>query len=244
MDLSVKSIKPWEGKSIKKHIYSLIGLGIIIGPLALSFDQKVFFIGNILPVLVATVVVGAIYIAWDAWVVRLGDWKFNPEWTGMWRLFDLPAGEWLFFLSVPYASLFLFEVFGAYFGRAMVSIVPRWMSFVLAGVFMSLAYAFRKKHYTFLAMFSVAVFMVLQGLLVPDFWKRQDILLTMGSSVGTFLLVNGIYTRLPTIHYNPNAIWGVRVGTIPLEDFFYNLGMLGFYLLVYWLAKWGVQPWV
>ncbi len=215
-----------------------------MGPLLLSFDQKVFFIGNLVPVLVATAVVGALYIAWDSWVVKLGDWKFNPEYTGQWTLFGLPAGEWLFFASVPYASLFLFEVFGAYFGREMIVFVPRWWSFALAGLLVSLAWIWRRRHYSFLALISSAAFLVAQGLWVPDFWKRQDVLLTMAASFGTFLLVNGVYTRLPTIFYNPRATWGVRVGTIPLEDFFYNLGMIGLYLIVYWLVKWGPQPWV
>lgn len=210
----------------------------------MSFDQKVFFIGSIVPVLVATVVVGALYIAWDSWVVKLGDWEFNPEFTGHWRLLRLPAGEWLFFLSVPYATLFLFEVFGAYFGRDQILGLPRWLSFAVAGGLLGLAYFFRARHYSFLALTSSAAFLVAQGLWVPDFWKRLDALLTMAASFGTFLLINGIYTRLPTIHYNPKATWGMRVGTIPLEDFFYNLGMIGLYLIVYWLVKWGPQPWV
>lgn len=202
-----------------------------------------FFIGNLVPVLIATVLVGAVYVAWDSWVVRRGDWSFDPEWTGTWRLWRLPAGEWLFFLAVPYATLFLFEVFGAYFGRLVLPGPPRWLSFALAGGAMSAAWAWRSRPYTFLALASTAAFLLLQGLLLPDFWKRLDVLLTVAASFGTFLLVNGIYTRLPTIHYNPAAIWGVRVGTIPLEDFFYNFGMLGLYLTVYWLAKWGPQPW-
>ncbi|HTH12901.1 MAG TPA: lycopene cyclase domain-containing protein, partial [Spirochaetia bacterium] len=48
-----------------------------------------------------------------------------------------------------------------------------------------------------------------------------------------FVVVNGLYTALPTIFYNPRALWGIRIGTIPLEDFFYNLGYLGLTLCFY-----------
>ncbi len=229
---------------MKKHTYSLIGLGIFLGPVALSFDTKVFFIGNWWPILISVLIVSALYIIWDSLVVKRGDWEFTTEWTGTWRLARLPAGEWAFFLAVPYAILFMLEVFGIYFGRDGVWDAPRSLPFILSGVFFILAYVFRTKGYTVLAMLSSAVFFLFQGLFFPDFWERRDLLLVIAASFGVFTLVDGIYTRLPTIHYNPKAIWGIRVGTIPLEDFFYNLGMIGLYVLVYSLVKSGPQAWV
>jgi hypothetical protein len=35
------------------------------------------------------------------------------------------------------------------------------------------------------------------------------------------------------VEYNPQAIFGTRILTIPVEDFFYNYSMLSFYLLFY-----------
>jgi lycopene cyclase domain-containing protein len=52
-----------------------------------------------------------------------------------------------------------------------------------------------------------------------------------------FAVVNGIYTSLPTIRYSPQAILGIRIGSIPLEDFFYNLAYLGLTLVVYLASK-------
>lgn len=229
---------------MSKHAYTLIGLGILAGPLALSFDQRVFFVQHWPWVGLATLLVGSVYVAWDAWAVRRGHWTFEPRWTGSWRLWELPAGEWLFFVAVPYATVFLLEVFGSYFGRDAVAPVPRWVSFALAASFLSLAWAWREKGYTFLALLACAVFLTLQGLVVVDFWKRRDVLLTMLTSFGAFLLINGLYTRLPTIHYSPQSIWGPKVFTIPLEDFLYNLSLVGLYLTVYLWLKEGAQPWV
>jgi lycopene cyclase domain-containing protein len=56
-----------------------------------------------------------------------------------------------------------------------------------------------------------------------------------------FLIINTVLTALPVVEYNSKAIWGLRVGTIPLEDFFYNYAMLSFYLLVYRIAKKFIQ---
>jgi lycopene cyclase domain-containing protein len=50
-----------------------------------------------------------------------------------------------------------------------------------------------------------------------------------------FAIVDGVFTALPTIWYNPKAITGLRIGPIPLEDFFYNLSFLGLTLCFYLL---------
>ena len=52
-----------------------------------------------------------------------------------------------------------------------------------------------------------------------------------------FLLVNSVLTALPVVEYNPTAIFGFRIFTIPIEDFSYNYAMLSFYLLVYRMRR-------
>jgi lycopene cyclase domain-containing protein len=52
-------------------------------------------------------------------------------------------------------------------------------------------------------------------------------------SIIAFLIVNGVLTYLPIVEYNPQAIWGIRIVSIPLEDLFYNIGMLGLFLVSY-----------
>jgi lycopene cyclase domain-containing protein len=39
------------------------------------------------------------------------------------------------------------------------------------------------------------------------------------------------------VQYNPATIFGLRVFTIPVEDFFYNYAMLSFYLLFYRMRR-------
>lgn len=39
-------------------------------------------------------------------------------------------------------------------------------------------------------------------------------------------IVNGFLTSKPVVFYNNMEFSGIRVGTIPLEDFIYNYGML------------------
>ncbi|MCC7289427.1 hypothetical protein IT414_03495 [bacterium] len=44
--------------------------------------------------------------------------------------------------------------------------------------------------------------------------------------IGLTLLFNSILTGLPIVVYNANNISGLRVGTIPIEDFSYTIAVL------------------
>jgi len=218
---------------LKKHLYSLIALAVIAGPFALSFDDKVHFWTHWPSAALALVLTGLLYLFWDSLVVRRGDWNFNPEYTGTFRLFHLPVGEIAFFVAVPYACLFLFEVVRAYFPMTELFTVNPATLFAGALVFVVGAWVFRHLGYTFLALASVAIFLSTLALTHPSLAGRSEFWIWFGLSFVAFALVDGLYTALPTIWYNPRAVTGLRVGPIPLEDFFYNLSYLGLTLCFY-----------
>jgi lycopene cyclase domain-containing protein len=52
-----------------------------------------------------------------------------------------------------------------------------------------------------------------------------------------FLIVNGMLTALPVVEYNDAHTLGIRVFTIPLEDFFYFFLLLIMNLTIYEYMK-------
>jgi lycopene cyclase domain-containing protein len=70
--------------------------------------------------------------------------------------------------------------------------------------------------------------------LVFDFWKKASwyprFALTYTIAIVPFLVVNGILTGAvtpePIVWYSENHIVGWRIVTIPVEDLYYNMGML------------------
>ena len=70
----------------------------------------------------------------------------------------------------------------------------------------------------------------------PQMWMSTHTLYFFLLSFVLFFVANSVLTALPIVSYGPQAILGIRVYTIPLEDFFYNFGMLGYYLFFYRLA--------
>ncbi|OHD10885.1 MAG: hypothetical protein A2Z96_03975 [Spirochaetes bacterium GWB1_48_6] len=222
---------------MKKWAYVLIPSLAVLVPLILSFDEKVGFYQFFIPYLISTTLVGLLYLIWDALVVIKGHWKFNDDFVGTWRFFHLPLGEYLFFFFIPYSCLFLYEVGRAYFGSFIVFPWIGMISQIISIIILGLAFIYRKKGYSFLALVSVALFFQLQGIFFPELLGSFDFLFFIGFSTLGFLLVDGIYTSLPTIFYNPQSYWNIRIFSIPLEDFLYNLSHLGLILIVYLLAK-------
>jgi lycopene cyclase domain-containing protein len=216
--------------------YLLVNLLVVAGPLALSFDRRVHFYTRWPAVFVAIAAVGAAYVAWDALFAARGHWAFNPAHVGRIRLFGLPLEEVLFFVTVPYACLFTYEVVRAYAPPAAGPLPPAAFA-ALAAAFAAAALAFRKRPYTALAMLACAAFLVAALLAGRDLLAGSHFWLYIAITYAPFVAANGVLTALPVVTYSPRAILGPRVLTIPVEDFFYSFSMLGFEALVYRLAE-------
>jgi lycopene cyclase domain-containing protein len=203
-------------------------------PLALSFDKKVAFYRKWPSVILSSLIVGAAYIAWDVFAARNGHWWFAHQYTGTFRLFGLPLGEILFFLTVPFSCLFIYQVVEDYFRERTLGI-PRWIWLIPAFGAAAAAAVFRENGYTFLVMLSVSVFFL--SAMASPILQSFRFWLALGLSLVAFLIVNGVLTALPIVGYGDEAIWGIRVYTIPLEDFFYCISLLGFNILLYRLFR-------
>ncbi|MGM0432838.1 MAG: lycopene cyclase domain-containing protein [Spirochaetota bacterium] len=217
-------------------LYVGITLLVLVGPFVLSFDRKVAFYTHWRALVWAIVPVSSAYILWDVIVTERGHWSFSDQYSGTVTILGLPLGEWLFFITVPYACMFIYEVVKAYFPRKTAEWNAgrvRTVAAAVAVLLVAIALMFRRNEYTVLALVSVALWLVTAAWWKPWLLREIHTLWFFLLCLVAFLLINGILTGLPIVSYNPEVIWGLRVITIPLEDVFYNISLLGFYLVVY-----------
>ena len=213
-------------------LYTKLDLLVLALPLALSFDRKVAFWRKWPRVFAALAAVVAVFGAWDVWKTSAGVWGFNPQYAGNGRFLHLPRGEWLFFICVPYACLFILECVRAYF-RDRPLVIPRRHVFWAAGIFVLAACGFRARIYTGTVFLSVAAVLVLLEWLVPETLRSRNFWIAMGLTYLPFLAANGVLTALPVVWYDSARIIGWRAGSIPVEDFFYSFSMLALAALVH-----------
>jgi lycopene cyclase domain-containing protein len=214
------------------NLYLLVNLSVIFAPLALSFDRRVSFYRQWRAVLPAVLLVAALFIAEDITATARGHWDFAPEYAGEYRLLGIPPGEWLFFMTVPFACIFIYACVRSYQREAVIPF-PRVLNFLFAALALVTAVLFRDQGYTRSVMIINAAAWLSLGILRPDLPKSRQFWTGMGITYLTFVLVNGLLTGIPVVTYGAAAIWGVRLGTIPLEDFFYSFALLTLNFVLY-----------
>lgn len=222
--------------------YLLINIATIFFPLILTFEKKLKFYRNLPALFISIVTVGLLFIAWDIIATARGDWSFNEEHILGVYIFNLPLEEILFFITVPYSIIFLYETAKFYLGDKEITYYCNLYTY--AALFFSVAsLAFVGQYYTLTIMLFVGLFFVTAKLLNPSLLKSRLYWRFIAFTFIPFFIVNYFLTSIPIVLYNDSAIWGTRIITIPVEDFFYSFSLLSFNLLIYvtvkekWLIK-------
>lgn len=213
--------------------YLVFNIAVIVGPIVFSFDQKVHFIKRWKLALLSIVIIAIPFIAWDIAVSGI-HWQFNPSYTIVITLLSLPLEEWLFFLTVPFACLFIWEILSRNNGQIISHKISNWVyAFLLILPLVGIAVVFTGKSYTATSL------VVLGSVAFIDKIARTQILTQFRTykflSIVTILILafNGYLTARPVVIYNEQYITGFRVFTIPVEDFFYGFALTLLTIILY-----------
>lgn len=201
--------------------------------LVLSFEKKIRYYKKFLSLALSIIIVGAVFIVWDSFATIRGDWSFNDEYILGVKYFDLPVEELLFFISVPFSSIFLYETIKLYFKPKKERELSNELIWAILILFIVAASMFYYQYYTSTVLMFCAVVVTLNLFNIFAVFSSRIFWIWIGFMYLPFLVVNYILTSLPIVTYSPQAIWGIRFATIPLEDFFYSFSMLSAYLIVY-----------
>jgi len=206
-------------------LYVLLDLLVLAFPLALSFDRRVAFYKSWPAVFSAIAGIVLVFGAWDVWKTAIGVWSFSPRYAGTWRFLGLPAGEWLFFICVPYACIFILACVRAYI-TDRVFFIPLWFWYILSAAFIIAGFIWMNKTYTGVVFISVAIAILVVRIVTPANFRSANFWLSLAITYVPFLIANGVLTGLPVVLYDDSRNLGIRVFSIPLEDFFFSLSML------------------
>lgn len=223
---------------LESRYYYLILLALtLFGPFLSSFESKLRFYRRWPALLGASGLMMLLFIPWDVYFTHEGVWWFNDHYLTGIRIFLLPLEEWLFFILVPYACVFVYEVLQYVFPDLALQHISRMFFALLIPLLLGLMIYFHDAAYTAVNFFITSVLLLLFVVKAPA-WMGHFFLMYIVISV-PFVIINGgltgSFTDAAVVNYNPSEIMGVRLGTIPLEDSMYNLSML---LVVVWSYEW------
>jgi lycopene cyclase domain-containing protein len=147
----------------------------------------------------------------------------------------LPIEECLFFIVIPYASIFLHEAFILYFPS--IKLNDKFTGLLSYGIIIISVLVIilnYDKAYTVYAysllIGSLFISIFIRKALINQFYLSFLLILV------PFFIVNGILTgtfiESEVVWYNNNENLGIRILTIPVEDFAYGFSMIFFNLLL------------
>jgi lycopene cyclase domain-containing protein len=219
--------------------YALLHVFAFVPVFLLSFDRKVHYYTSWRYLFPAILIMGAFFIVWDAGKTLMGVWGFNERYITSGRLLYLPWEEWLFFLSVPFASMFIYECLNAYFPSDPLARYDRPITLGIIITCLLLGILTLDRTYSSTTFFLTGGFVLYHWLFFRNTYRSRFYRAFLVILI-PFLLVDGVLTggflAEPIIVYNPAEFMNLRIVSIPVEDAVY--GFLHLFGVCYWIEWW------
>ncbi len=204
-------------------------------PLAQSFERRIYYYKKWNFLLTSILLMMLLFIPWDIWFTHWSVWQFNNDYICGLKLFLLPIEEWLFFIIIPFACVFIHEVLNYFFNKELEPIAYAKISLLLALILAFSSVIWSDKLYTLVCFSLTSVSLFILSIYKPrwigSFFRTYII------SLIPFLIINGFLTgsfnETPIVSYSSNHIIGIRIMNIPIEDSIYCLLMLLIVIAVY-----------
>jgi len=211
------------------YLYLLINIVSFSVPFIYSFEKEMRFTQYWKAVFLAITIVAIPFLIWDVIFTEYGVWGFNPRYYLGVTFFGLPIEEILFFICIPFASIFTHFAVIHFFKNLKLTdkVTQRITIFLLISSVIVLIFAFPKAY-------TAVNFCLFTLLMLYALIKKDRILnrfyITFLLVLIPFFIVNGLLTGSfitdEVVWYNNVENLGFRIGTVPIEDAFYAFSML------------------
>ena len=204
--------------------YLIFNAIVISGPAFFGSLKCCYIWNHLKPMLIAIVIPAIPYLLWDMFVTGT-HWHFNPEYVSGIKIINLPIEEILFFITVPFACLFTWEMI---IRRAKEKhINMQWLRLLLYLALPVGIYFFSiGKQYTGLTLSFIFLANLVDQFLKTNLLFDPRFYFYLLLIVIFTLIFNGYLTWRPVVTYGVDYQLDFRIVTIPVEDFFYGISLL------------------
>lgn len=211
------------------YLYLAVNLFTISFPIIRSFEPRIKYASKWYALFPALILTGAFFLIWDHWFTLSGVWEFNPRYLLGFYIFQLPIEEWLFFITVPFACIFIYEVLIYFFPKDIFKSAGKPFVFVMIPVLLLLALLNFDKMYTAVNFIVGAIALVIHWVIFKDKFLGRFLFAYLVHLI-PFILCNGVLTGgitpEPVVIYNNAENLGIRIWTVPIEDTIYSMTLL------------------
>jgi lycopene cyclase domain-containing protein len=212
--------------------YLLFNILVISGPLLFGTLRRFYFLDRVKQAFGAIFIISIPYIIWDVLVTN-SHWKFNERFILGIKIAGLPIEEILFFITVPFACLFTWEMITRILPdvrtNAGIFIQRMLYFFPVLGIWLFIS----GRQYTGLVLIFLALAVTLDKILGTGLVYLRRFYWYLLAIIVFTLLFNGYLTWRPVVLYGEAYQLGFRIFTIPIEDFGYGVSLLFLCTILY-----------
>ena len=176
------------------------------------------------------------YVIWDV-LVTSSHWRFNTAYTLDFRLLGLPIEEWLFFITVPFGCLLVWETLPDTRLSTRMRSFRHLRTVLYAALLIGIWVFSTGRQYTGLVLCCFGFVGLTDTLLRTDLLLQLKTYVYLAIVSGLILVFNGYLTARPVVLYGEAYRSGYRILTIPIEDFGYGFTLALFNAMLYEVLK-------
>jgi lycopene cyclase domain-containing protein len=217
------------------YTYLLIDIFTVVVPLVTSFagpDRFYRCWPYFFPGLLFSAIV---FLVWDYYMTLYGVWGFDDRYILGVKCLNLPLEEIFFFITVPYSCTFIYHNLAR---LPIRTFLPKSYAYIFTAIglfLLLLSFIFSEQTYTFSVFAGLGIILPLSVLVLNREQMNRFVVMYLISLLPMFI-VNGMLTSLPVVWYDDSRNLGLRIGTIPVEDFAYSAILLIMNITIYeWL---------
>lgn len=209
------------------ELFLLINLIALLIPVLFSIWKKTFREINWLALIVAILCSGTFFVLRNYYLIHIGVKVYNPEHLIGSYIFGMPIEDILFFVTVPYAFIFIYRWTTKYFKHLEIQQFTYVFSLILTLTSILLSVVYYDHIYTFL---TVSVLAIFNGVVYFGYTPKwySKFLIAFFLVTLHYILIDGIITlsvENKIVFHAEDSVIGLYFFSIPIED------LLGFFLL-------------
>ncbi len=209
--------------------YLLFNIFVFGGPLILSLIP-IFFLKkpHIKSALVAISISAILFLIWDYLVIGFF-WSFNEKYILGYRILNIPIEEILFFFTVPYSCLLVWENWKRTFHNES-KIFLRLFLIVTTVI---LIFFLSHLTYTFVVLLVFLLVIIIDIAFKLHLFNSLQFQSFLGIVIILTLITNGYLTARPIVLYNEAVKTNILISTVPVEDVVYGLALISLVVILY-----------
>lgn len=209
------------------ELFLLINVVVILIPVVVSMWKDTFYEIHWTALILSILCSGIFFTLRNYYFINIGVKTYNPEHIIGTTIYGVPIEDMLFFITVPYAFIFIYRWVTKYFQFLEIQQFTYIFSLTLTITSILLSIIYYNYIYTFL---TVSVLAVLNGIVYFGYTPKWYSKFLIAFFIVTlhYILIDGIITLTvenKIVNHAEGSVIGLYFFSIPIED------ILGFFLL-------------